>query len=235
MPRVKSQSSIEPNPPSPPWLRRLYLPAYRLSNVARYVGTAVQTVTYWHYRGGSLGPALPGKERGEALSYMQAVEVAFVATYRSLGVSLQRIRKARDYFAQRFEAEYPFAELRLKTDGHHVLMDFLEVEPDYEIERLIVGDAHGQLAWQPLVADRFAEFDYEHGLALRWHVAGRDSRILIDPRISFGAPTVRAIPTWVLKGRNLAGESIEEIALDFGLEIEEVKEALDFEGLAMAA
>lgn len=220
----------------PPWLRRLYLPAYRVSETARYARTYPQTVAYWHYRGGGLGSALPGRERRKPLSYLQVVEVAFVATFRRLGVSLQRIRKARDYFAQRFEAEYPFAQLELKTDGHHVLMEMLEVDPDPQFEHLIIiGDAAGQLAWKPLVVERFLEFDYEYNLAMRWHLAGRQSRVLIDPRISFGAPTIRGIPTWALKGRSQAGESIQDISADFGLEPDEVREALTFEGIRIAA
>lgn len=221
--------------PREPWIRRLYLPAYTVSEAARYAGISRGTVAYWHYRGGQLGPALPGKERGKALSYMQAVEVAFVATFRRLGVSLQRIRKARDYFGQRFRVQFPFAQLELKTEGHHVLMELLEIEPDSQIRRLILGDAAGQLAWEPMVADRFAQFDYENNLAITWHVAGRESRILIDPRICFGAPTLKGIPTWALGGRSRAGESIDEIGADFGLEPEEVSEALAFEGIELAA
>jgi len=166
---------------------------------------------------------------------MQAIEVAFVATFRRLGVSLQRIRKARDYYAQMFHVEFPFAQLEVKTEGHHLLLELLELEPDPEIAKLIMGDAAGQLAWEPMVAERFAQFDYEHNLAVRWHVAGRDSRILIDPRISFGAPTIRGIPTWALGGRSRAGEPVDEIGPDFGLDLDEVREALAFEGIQVAA
>jgi uncharacterized protein (DUF433 family) len=166
---------------------------------------------------------------------MQTIEVAFVATFRRLGVSLQRIRKARDYFAQAFGVEFPFAQLEVKTDGHHLLMELLDLEPDSQIAKLILGDAAGQLAWEPMVAERFAEFDYEHDLAVRWHVAGRDSRVVIDPRISFGAPTIRGVPTWALRGRSRAGEPMDEIGVDFGLEPDEVREALVFEGIKVAA
>jgi uncharacterized protein (DUF433 family) len=222
-------------PLSESWRRRLYLPAYSVADAARYAGIHRGTVAYWHYRGGRLGPALPGKERGKPLSYMQTIEVAFVATFRRLGVPLQRIRKARDYFAQVFGVEFPFAQLEVKTDGHHLLMELLDLEPDPQIAKLILGDAAGQLAWEPMVAERFAEFDYEHDLAVTWHVAGRDSRVVIDPRISFGAPTIRGIPTWALKGRRRAGEPVDEIGADFGLELDEVNEALAFEGVEVAA
>lgn len=219
----------------PPWLRRLYLPAYSVSDAARYAAANLKTVTYWHYRGGALGPALPGKERRRPLSYLQLVEVAFVSTFRHLGVSLQRIRRAREYAAQTFNSEFPFAEYRWQTEGKHLLIDLKEIDRAAEIGRLVVANKGGQIAWQPLVGERFAQFDYERGLALVWHVAGRTSPVIIDPRIAFGAPAVRGIPTWVLKGRWRAGESMEEIQSDFDLHLDEIRHALAFEGIRLAA
>ena len=57
----------------------------------------------------------------------------------------------------------------------------------------------------------------------------------IDPRISFGSPCVRGIPTWAMRGRKQAGESIEEISEDFGLEDNEVIAGVKFEGLELEA
>ena len=36
------------------------------------------------------------------------------------------------------------------------------------------------------MTDRLAEFDYEHDLALIWHIAGRKSPVRIDPRFHSG-------------------------------------------------
>jgi transposase len=62
-----------------PWRRRLLLPCYSTTEVAKYASTSPQTISNWHYRESKLGVALPGKERGKDLSYMQLVEVAIVA------------------------------------------------------------------------------------------------------------------------------------------------------------
>ena len=218
-----------------PWRRRLYLPAYRISDAARYSGVASQTVTHWHHGDGRLGPALPGRQNREHLSYLQLVEVAFVATLRKLGVSLQRIRRARTYAAQVLNAEHPFAEYRWLTEGHHAMLNLMDVDDDASVDGLIVGDAHGQIAWQEMLSARFAQFDYEEDLALTWHVRGRDNPVVIDPRTSFGAPMVRGIPTWVLKGRWKAGESISDIEEDFGLGEKEITHGLAFEGIQLAA
>lgn len=68
-------------------------------------------------------------------------------------------------------------------------------------------------------------------MALKWHVAGLDKPIIIDPRVSFGSPNVKGVPTWILKGRWEAGESVGEIAEDFDLSKDYVTEALAFEGI----
>ncbi len=80
-----------------------------------------------------------------------------------------------------------------------------------------------------MMSNRLAEFDYINDLALVWHVAGRSSLVRIDPRIAFGAPTVRGVPTWTIKGRYDAGESSEDIQEDFGLDETEVRQSLAFE------
>lgn len=98
-----------------------------------------------------------------------------------------------------------------------------------------MADKSGQIAWQEMVGERFAQFTYEYGLALIWHVRGRESPIIIDPRIAFGAPTVSGIPTWVIKGRWLAGEHLDDIKDDFHLTTSDIIKALEFEDIQVAA
>ena len=56
-------------------------------------------------------------------------------------------------------------------------------------------------------------------------------QILGNLSIAFGAPMVRGIATWVLKGRWKAGESIEDIKEDFTLGEDEIKQGLQFEDI----
>jgi uncharacterized protein (DUF433 family) len=225
-----------------PWRSRLYLPAYTVADSARYARTTPQTVARWYFGGGQLGPALaapgrdrkqPGREPRAALSYLQLVEVAFVATFRRLGISLQRIRVAREYAATVLKSEYPFAELRWKTEGVRLLLTLRDFDEPVvaDTSEIIVADLDGQTAWGPMLNERFMQFEYGDNLAMVWHVRGMASRVLIDPRVAFGAPMISGIPTWVVKGRYQAGEGVQEIAADFGLDYTQVSEALMFEGI----
>jgi uncharacterized protein (DUF433 family) len=209
------------------WRRRLYLPNYPVQEAARYAKIAPQTVVHWQK-----GTALAARREREPLSYMQLIEVAVVAALRKEGVSLKRIRDAREYLSRTLRSEFPFAEYRFKTDGRRLFMDFAEVVGAKRGGgKLLRPDQQGQLAWKAVIG-RLKEFDYErHGIVISWHVAGLDSAVVIDPRYSFGAPMVKGVPTWAVKGRWAAGEMPDEIADDFGLREEEVVDALSFEGI----
>ncbi|NOT20306.1 MAG: DUF433 domain-containing protein [Sideroxydans sp.] len=55
--------------------------------------------------------------------------------------------------------------------------------------------------------------------------------IVIDPRLSFGRPVLAhaAIPTEVIVDRFRGGDSLEEMAKDYGVDEKEIEEALRFE------
>ena len=225
----------EPIEGSDLWRKRLTLPTYTVAEAARYAQAKPQTVGYWFRGSESSGPALPRRNAGERLNYFEAVEVAFVAVFRSYGVRLKNLRNARAYFQALLQTEYAFASERFFTEGSRILREWGDLQELSEFTEVVIGDEQGQLAWAELLGEKFHTFDYEHGLALRWHVAGRSSPVQIDPRIAFGAPSVRGIPTWAMRGRIQAGESVEEICDDFGLEDHEVIAGLEFEGLELRA
>ena len=211
-----------------PWRRRLYLPSYQIAEAAAYAQITPQTVAAWHRIEAEL---LAKREKRAALSYMQLIEVAVVAAFRKAGVPLKRIRAAREYAANTLKSEHPFAEYSFKEEGKHLWLDSGQI--DVQPGTVVSADQGGQMAWESVIG-RLREFEYEKpdGIVLKWHVAGQDSPIIIDPRVSFGAPAIKGTPTWVIKGRWDAGESDTDIAEDFGIEKEEVKEALKFEGVS---
>lgn len=192
-------------------LRRLLIPIYQVVDAARYAGTPPALVSLW--RKGRLSPA----QREAPLSYLQLVEFAMVAAIRREGISLQRIRKVRELLRQRLGCELPFATWRFFDEGKHILMEHCDELP--ELRSLVVADKSGRIAWSKIVGERFAQFEYDGDWAIRWHPAGVDSPVVIDPFVAFGAPSAGDIPTWVLRERYGAGESVEFIAEDFNLTV----------------
>jgi DNA-binding transcriptional MerR regulator len=81
-----------------PWRRRLFLPNYQIAEAARYTGISPQSVVAWHRQDKT---TLSMKEKREALTYMQLIEVAVVAAFRKAGISLKEIRAARELCQKR--------------------------------------------------------------------------------------------------------------------------------------
>jgi uncharacterized protein (DUF433 family) len=212
-----------------PWRRRLFIPNYQLREAARYAQIGADTVADWHKVGRR--KTLSAREGKAALSYLQLIEVAVVAAFRRAGLSLNNIRETREYVAKQFECEFPFAQYKFKADGKRLVMDFQQIAGEKGEGKVLRPDQGGQLAWE-IILGRLSEFDYEtKGIAVKWRVAGQKSPIIIDPRIAYGAPAIKGTPTWVLSGRWEAGEAVSDIAEDFDLTPEEVREALEFEAV----
>lgn len=214
------------------WRGLRYRPHYRVSEAARYAELPARTISYW-FRGGKLGSL--GIVRGVGLSYYQMVEIAFVATFRNLGVPLRQIQKVRDCAADALESDRPFAEYDWMIKGPQVLRDFAEVQGNGAVKRLIEVDKHGPAGWQETVAERFQQFDYEENLALVWHLRGRDHPVKIHAGIRHGHPSIKGLPTWVLKARWFSGETVTKIADDYDVHPDDVRAAWEFEGVEFDA
>jgi uncharacterized protein (DUF433 family) len=172
------------------------------------------------------------REKGRPLSYLELVEVAFVAEFRNMGIPLKDIRTANDYLAKLWSVEYPFAQLKLKTEGRNILTSF-----DTTGRYLHAATKGGAMLWDEYMDARIRQFTYEFNLAIRWHPRGQDVPVIVDPRISFGSPILErsGIATWMIRERHDAGEGHDEIADDFGITTADVHLALEFEGVETIA
>jgi uncharacterized protein (DUF433 family) len=212
------------------WRERLTVPAYRVFEAARYARTSQQTIGNWERLGGKRVAAVSKRGEREGLSYLQLIEVGVVAAMRKSGVTLKRIRQAREYLRKEFNADYPFARYRFKTDGKTLLMDYDQVAKSTK-DKLLALNEYGQLAWNEVLNALLHEFEYDEaiGTVLRWRVGGYESPVRLDPRIAFGAPHVNGIATWVLRERWRSGESLRDISKDYQIPSQAVLAALQFE------
>ena len=96
-----------------PWLDRLCLPAYRVSDAARYANIHHNTIYAWER---TASPDAPRRAPRTPLSYLELIEIAFVAFFKDIGIPLRRIRQAHDQIAGDLETDYPFASLWFKTE-----------------------------------------------------------------------------------------------------------------------
>ena len=211
-----------------PWLDRLCLPAYRVSDAAKYADIHHNTIYAWER---TASPDAPRRAPRAPLSYLELIEVAFVAFFKDMGVPLRRIRQAHDQIACDVETAYPFTSLWFKTERPYCRLLIEQDVPESPIwsARVVSHESNGRYSQDERIADWFSRFDYEYEVAVRWRLKGDSSQVVIDPRVSFGAPTAAGIPTRVIAGRHEAGETPAEIASDFVISENAVLDALHFE------
>lgn len=211
-----------------PWLDRLRLPAYGVSDAAKYTGIHHNTILAWERTASSYAPRRAPRTR---LTYLELIEVAFVAFFKSMGFPLRRIRYTHDHIADFMETDFPFASHRFKTGpfSYQLLMEEDVPESPIWSARVVLRESNEGHSQRERVAEWFSRFDYEYDVVVRWRLRGDASQVVVDPRISFGAPTAEGIPTQVIAGRYEAGETPAEIASDFVINETAVSDALYFE------
>ena len=206
------------------WKERLTVPTYRVGAAAMYSGISASTVAAWHKR--TLSP----RESGSGLSFLQLIEVSVVAKMRKSGIKLAEIVRARDYFGATTGLDYPFAQVKFKTDGADILGELDDI--DLAKSQLLAANHSGQYIWREMLTERLQEFNYDElGSVQLWNVAGIDKEIKIDPRIAFGEPQILGVRTGILKSRWIAGHEVSDLADDFSISESLVVEGLLFEGI----
>ncbi len=213
------------------------MPAYGINEASHYLGIPNATLRSWvlgrHYpAGGSkrfFRPIieLPDKEQ-RLLSFVNLVEAHVLdAIRRAHGVALWRVRKAVDYLKKELGSRHPLAEQKFVTDGVDLFVEMFG--------QLVNISREGQLVIKELIQAHLRRIERDPlGVPIRLYPFTRERKadepktIVIDPYISFGRPVLAGtgIATTIIAQRYKAGESIEELADDYGRSRSEIEEAI---------
>jgi uncharacterized protein (DUF433 family) len=162
-------------------------------------------------------------------SFMNIVEAHVLAGMRRHhGVGLPQVRRALDYVQKKCGVSRPLIDQRFQTDGR-----FLFVE---QLERLVNASKGGQLAMPDLLPQlQRIERDFA-GLPAKLYPCTRPAEacnpasdpkiVVMNPRVSFGRPSVGGIATSTIWSRFCAGDSPSHLAEDYGLPPEAIEEAI---------
>jgi len=212
-------------------------PAYSITEASRYLSIPPATLRSWvagrKYSTGS-GPKffrpiiqLPGDARA-GLSFVNLVEAHVLdAIRRHHHVPLSKIREAIHYLRKHFSSTHPLAEPRFQTDGIDLFVE--------KFGQLINVTHSGQIALRELLEAHLHRVGHDAtGNAVRLYPFTRKRDldepkvVVIDPYISYGRPVLvgTGIPTAVVAERYKAGESIDELAEDYGRSRKEIEEAI---------
>lgn len=214
--------------------------AYTTVQAAKLAGTTASTVRRWllgyEQPGHQMAPVL-GRQRWQTdtrpliVSFLELIEIVVVARFRTgdsrrSPVKLGRLRRARDFAQHAFRLPYPFATLKLKEYGGHVLHEFQEADPGPGMLALDLG---GQFVLPDLVRHELDHnLDFKGLFAERWFPQGRRVPIVVDPHIAAGRPVIihSGVTLDTLVQRWQAGETISGLARDYGLKRDLIEEVL---------
>jgi uncharacterized protein (DUF433 family) len=142
-------------------------------------------------------------------------------------VRLVKIRQALRYLRQHFPSRHPLADQKFETDGLDLFMQ--------RYGQLINISQSGQLAMRSLLEAHLQRIERDpQGIAMRLYPFTRKRLpdeprlVVIDPSVSFGRPTLTGtgIATAVIAERYKAGDSVDELADDYGCVRLEIEEAI---------
>lgn len=165
----------------------------------------------------------------------------FLSALRRAGIPLQQIRPALEVVRTKIGVEHALASKRLYVAGAQLLWEVSkEGAVDDEARagaRDLIVLRSGQYVFREVIERYLRRIEYDEMYARRVHLPRYEvADIAADPEMNFGRPyfTHGGTPLHVVRGMIKAGESIEEIAADFDLRVDEVTEVAQREGLLAA-
>jgi uncharacterized protein (DUF433 family) len=216
------------------------IPAYRFTDAASYLRIPVATLRAWakgtYYGTGNkrtfFKPVffLPEPDY-PLLSYTNLVEAFVLSSLRRKHyINLYKIRRAIDSLQKRFNSKHPLAEHKFQTNGVDLFVE--------EYGELINVGLGGQLAMKEVLQAYLTRVEHDpSGRAAKLYpfirLTGTDQpkNVVINPYVSFGKPVISGtgLPTRVVAERFKAGDSIPQIATNYGRKEEEIDDAIRYE------
>lgn len=217
--------------------------AYPASEAAYMLNLPLATVKAWSfgqvYQGGDGKPKRfkaviqAADSHDKLLSFANLCELHVLAAIRRVhGVRLRKVRDAVEYVRDRLGADRPLIDREFRTNGIDLFVE--------QATKLLNVSQQGQEALRGEFEHALARIERDSkGNPVRLFPFSRSSgqtveqprAVVIDPKLSFGRPVLTkvAVPTEIIFDRFQAGDSLEDMAKDYGVGEKEIEEALRFE------
>jgi uncharacterized protein (DUF433 family) len=217
------------------------VPAYGVSEAARYLKIAPATLRSWaigrtYPRGGGKGffqPLFTLADRdAHLLSFGNLVEAHVLRALRTEhGISVKDLREAIRYAEKELGVKRLLLSPKLRTAERALFLR--------KYGTLINLSRAGQLAMEEVLEAHLKRVEWRMDVPLKLYPFVTDespqARIIsIDPSVQFGRPVLaaRGVSTAIIVERVDAGENIDDLARDYGLDAEEIKTAIVYERAA---
>lgn len=224
----------------------LDVPAYTLREVTQCLQVPYATVRAWgmgrSYQAASgrkwARPLIDIADRDTpAVSFRNVVELHVLsAIRRKHRVEMRAIRRAIGYLQRQLHVQHPLADQQMATDGKDLFIQ--------HYGKLVNISRGGQLEMRNVVEAYLSRIERDDaGVPIRLfpftrtRIEAAPRLVVMNPRVQFGRPCIAGtgIPTSVIAERYVAGDSIRELAQDYGQQGAAIEEALRYEFATTAA
>lgn len=192
------------------WLEGKITPAHKYAPVLRSTPTGSKMVTWGEF-----------------------VEAGYLREYRRThNVPLSHLRTFIERLRQKTGVPYPLAHYRPYVGEGRKLIIELQEEAQLPPEFWMFAPVGGQVVLLPNTESFLSKVEFSKDgeqWAVRLHPDGKKSPVVFDPDYSYGEPTVQGIRTDVLAELVEAGETLGDVAEEYGLKLKVLKAALSYE------
>ncbi len=206
-------------------------PRYSVEDAARFLHIPLSTMKAWvsgyNRRSRSTGyrchfdpMIIPADRKRNLLSFYNLAEAHVLRATRDRAVPLRNVRAAMEYVKTHFNAEHPLIENGFATSGKEIFLEHLG--------QWINATRSGQIAMENVLDQYLARIERDtDGMPTQFHPF-QSTHLTINPRISSGSPVIRGtgVMISVVAARRESGESVPELARDFGLSQTDIEEAI---------
>ncbi len=216
---------------------RFETPLYTVAEASRIIGVPASTFRTWA-KGYVSGAAVisfeePDRHGAPSIPFVGLAEGLVLAAVRKSGVPMQRIRPALIELQNEIGVEHALASKKLYTDGAELLFDYGERQAgtvDGQSARDLVVVRNGQRVFVDVISEYLKRIQYgADGYPELIRVPTyRHADVVVDPKCAFGAPIFERGGARVddVLERFWADESIDELADEFGVPVDQLEDVL---------
>jgi uncharacterized protein (DUF433 family) len=206
---------------------------YTEAAAARLLRVAPSTLHWWlEGRPPRYRPVIRVEPTGSRnVTWAEFVEAGLLRSYRrDHDVPLKELRDFIDRLRDEYQVPYPLADRRPYVGSGRQLLIDLQGRSQLDPEFCLVAVANGQIVLTAPGEEFFERVDWSGNQPAAWHPhEDPASPVRLNPLVRFGKPAVGGISTEAIAGELDGGASLEEVAEDFGLDIDVVRWAQSYE------
>ena len=219
-------------------------PVYQMNEAARLLELPDKTLRRWidgdRRFDKVIEPLIRPTSTGSTdVTWGEFVEAGLLAQYRVRRLPLDKLRPLISDLREELGTLYPLAQgSPLYSDGGELLWKVQKRRGIDEGLFLVVNTASNgyQLALSEVATHFASRVEFEPprvGVVTKWYPGKLNGkRIVLDPRVAFGLPTILGVRTEVIAEFAAAGETMQTIQgfyAGYGLTVSDIEEAIRFE------